>query len=119
MRLLLDVHHTAVVAERLQSEGHDVAAAVSDRVLSRLEDEELLLAATAAGRSVVTENVADFDRIARSWGTSGKHHAGIVFTSRTRYHRGGKAYPGNLIAALRDLLATAPESTRDRVFWLR
>lgn len=118
MRLLLDVHHSAVVAERLRAERYDVVAAASDEGLARLSDEELLRAATRAGRAVVTENLGDFDRIARNWGASGDHHAGIVFTTRTRSYRGSSAYPGNLVAALRTLLDAAPESTPDRIFWL-
>lgn len=118
MRLLLDVHHSAAIAERLQAEGHDVVAAASDHSLSRLCDEELLRFATGAGRAVVTENVADFDRVARAWGASREHHAGLVFTSRTRFHRGSRAYPGNLISALRVLLDAEPGSPPDRLFWL-
>jgi hypothetical protein len=67
---------------------------------------------------VVTENAEDFDRIVRVWTSRGAHHAGVVFTSPRRYHRGSAAYPGNLIAALRDLLADPPIEKTDWIRWL-
>lgn len=118
VKLLLDVHHSAVIAAHLLVEGYDVAAAVNDSTMARLSDEELLRAATADGRAVVTENVGDFSRIARAWGTFEEHHAGIVFTLRSRFYRGTAAYPGSVIAALGTLLDAAPPSTVDRIFWL-
>jgi len=49
LKLLLDVHHSRLVAERLRLSGHDVVAAAEDAVLSMLTDEELLRAATRDG----------------------------------------------------------------------
>lgn len=118
VKLLLDGHHSPAVAERLQAEGYDVVAAINDAALRILRDDDLLRAATATGRAVVTEDVDDFARIARRRSVSGQHHAGIVFSLRARYYRGNAAYPGNLIAALGTLLDTLPESTLDRIFWL-
>jgi hypothetical protein len=70
-------------------------------------------------RALVTENARDFDRIVRAWAGRGDHHAGVVFTSPRRYHRGSAAYPGNLITALRNLLlAEPPAEQTDWVRWL-
>lgn len=118
MRLLLDAHHSPLVAERLRAEGYDVLAAVDDPALTTLGDEELLRAASDDGRALVTEDVGDFDQIARRWATAGLHHAGIVMTPATRYYRANTAYRGRLIAALRTLLGTAPDSTLDSIIWL-
>lgn len=118
MRLLLDTHHSRRVAERLRAEGHDVLAAADDPVLAALADDDLLRAATANGRAVVTENVRDFDRIVREWAAVGDHHAGGIFTSPRRYHRGGRAYPGDLVAALRVLLKDPPDDPTGWVHWL-
>ncbi len=118
MRLLLDVHHSPVAAERLRAAGHDVVAAADDRRLATLDDEELLRAATRDGRAVVTENVADFDRIARAWSATGEHHAGVVFTSPRRFHRGSAAYPASLVVALQSLLDDPPKEEHDWVHWL-
>jgi hypothetical protein len=118
VRLLLDVHHSPVVAERLRSEHNDVLAAADDAVLATLPDEELLRAATSQGRALVTENVRDFDRIVRAWAATGEHHVGVVFTSPRRYHRGSRSYPRNLVEALRHLLADPELPTRDWTHWL-
>ena len=118
LKLLLDTHHSPLAAERLTSEGHDVVAAGAVPALARLEDEELLRAAVNDARAVVTENAKDFDRIVRAWAARAEHHAGVVFTSPRRYHRGSAAYPGNLIAALQDLLAEPPAEKTDWVRWL-
>jgi hypothetical protein len=118
VRLLLDTHHPRLAAERLRADGHDVTAAADDPVLASLPDEELLRAASRAGRAVVTENARDFDRIARSWAVTGEHHAGVVFTSPRRYHRGSRSYPANLVVALKTFLADPPQVDDDWVYWI-
>jgi hypothetical protein len=118
VKLLLDTHHSRLAAERLRADGHDVMAAADDPVLASLPDEELLRAASRSGRAVVTENARDFDRVVRSWSLTGEHHAGVVFTSPRRYHRGSKAYPASLITALGKLIADPPSGEVDWVYWL-
>lgn len=118
VKLLLDTHHSPRAAERLRSEGRDVTAAADDQLLAALTDEELLRAAARDGRALVTENARDFDRIVRSWAPAGEHHAGVVFTSPRRYHRGSSGYPQNFAIALHKLLADPPEADADWVLWL-
>jgi len=118
LKLLLDVHHSPRAAERLRADGHDVIAAGDDPVLAGLPDEELLRAAARAGQAVVTENARDFDRIIRSWAATGEHHAGVVFTSPRRFHRGSGRYPANLVTALRGVLADPPAAEGDWVVLL-
>ena len=110
MKLLFDTHHSPRAAERLRKEGYDVTAAADDQLLATRSDEELLRAAARDGRALVTENVKDFDRIVRAWAAAGEHHAGVVFTSPRRYHRGSTSYPQNLISALRKVLDDPPVS---------
>jgi hypothetical protein len=118
VKLLLDVHHSRLAAERLREQGHDVIAAADDVRLAALADEDLLREAAAAGRALVTENVHDFDRIVRTWSATGEHHAGVVFTSPRRYHRGSRGYPQTLVEGLAGLLAAAPEEQTDWIHWL-
>lgn len=118
VKLLLDVHHSPFAAQQLRANGHDVTAAANDRVLATAADQELLRAATQDGRVVVTQDVGDFSRIIRGWASLGRHHAGVVLTSRRRYHRGSPAYPQNLVVALDALMADAPGDTTDWVYWL-
>lgn len=118
MNLLLDVHHSRLAALALRDQGHDVTAAADDVILATLGDEELLRATAIDGRVVVTENARDFDRIVRTWAATGEHHAGVVFTSPRRYHRGASACPANLTAALAQLLQQPPPSTLNWIHWL-
>ena len=115
VKLLLDVHHSRIAAERLRADDYDVQAAADVPELAALPDEELLRQASADDRAVVTENAKDFDRIVRSWVATGEHHAGVIFTSPRRFHRGSTSYPENLIVALTRFLATPPVAELDWV----
>jgi hypothetical protein len=118
VKLVLDVHHSRIAAARLRQKGHDVVAAADDPRLAELADEELLRHAAAEDRALVSEDAKDLDRIVRRWAATGEHHAGVVLTSTRRFHRGGAAYPENLIASLTRLLESPPEAEHDRVHWL-
>lgn len=98
--------------------GHDATAAFDDPALATLGDDDLLRAASAAGRAVVTENARDFDRIARAWPAAGEHHLGIVFTSPRRFHRGSRAYPADPVRSLARLLDDPPTDESDWTHWL-
>ena len=93
-------------------------AAATDPTLARLDDEELLAFAAREGRTLVTENAKDFDRIVRAMSARGEQHAGVIFTSPRRYHRGCASYPGNLIAALKTVLDEPPPDQTDWIHWL-
>jgi hypothetical protein len=118
VKLLLDVHHSPRAATQLQQQGHDVLAASADPALAILGDEELLRAATRDGRTLVTENGRDFDRIIRAWAAAGEHHCGVVFTSPRRFHRASNAYQMNIVRALAEVLDNPPQSTVDWMLWL-
>ena len=94
-------------------------AAADGADLASMSDEELLRSATHEGRTVVTENVRDFDPIVRRWAATGEHHAGVVFTSPRRYHRGSARYPANLVEALRGVIESSPAAEQDWVIWLQ
>jgi len=119
VKLLLDVHHSRLAAERLRVEGHDVVAAADVPDLASLPDEELLRQATVSNQAVVTENAKDFDRIVRSWVATGEHHAGVIFTSPRRFHRGSSSYPENLVVSFTQFLAAPTVSGQDWVHWLQ
>lgn len=119
MKLLLDVDHSPRAAERLRHGGRDVVSAAADPAMVSMADEELLRHASAVGRAVVTEDAKDFGRIVRAWVTRGEHHAGVVFTSPRRFHRGSSSYPENLVVALTALLDSPPDVQKDWVHWLQ
>jgi len=118
MRLMLDIHHSPKAAERLRQAGHDVLAAAEDPRLTMLADDDLLRVATGDRRALVTENAKDFDRIVRTWASTGEHHAGVVFTSPRRFNRAQSSYPADLVAALGRLLSEPPPDERNWVHWL-
>jgi hypothetical protein len=110
--------HADAVARALADRGFDVIAACAVAELRGRTDDELLAAATANGRSVVTENVRDFAPLATSWAAADRAHCGIVFTAPRRFSRARAAYPGDLIAALDSFLAAPPVQGESWIWWL-
>ena len=101
MKLLLDEMHAPTVAGRLRYRGHDAIAVKERADLIGLTDEDLLRAATADGRSIVTENVKDFAALHRSISAAGHQHSGLIFTRPRRFPRSA----GNHASVLADSLA--------------
>jgi predicted nuclease of predicted toxin-antitoxin system len=67
MRVLLDAHLSGrSIGRPLRRAGHDVLALDDDLNLKQLPDADVLELATRQGRIVVTANIRDFARLARS-----------------------------------------------------
>lgn len=82
LRLLLDEHYPANVAERLVARGVD-AAAVQNSDLAGADDATVLRAAVADRRVVVTEDVNTFAEAIRHV----PGHCGVVFVHPKRWPR--------------------------------
>jgi Domain of unknown function (DUF5615) len=79
VRLILDAHVSGRrVGGRLHALGHDVRALDQEPELEGLPDDQLLQLAAEDDRVLVTHDVADFPRVARSWAESGRSHAGVI-----------------------------------------
>ncbi|MBI2169829.1 MAG: DUF5615 family PIN-like protein [Actinobacteria bacterium] len=121
MKLLLDEMHAPAVASELRAHGYD-AVAVKERLdLIGVSDEELLVAATAEARTVVTENVKDFATLSRRRAAAGDHHAGLVFTHSRRFSRAARNYIQSLSHALIvfvDEHASRLDEAESFVWWL-
>ena len=118
VKALLDEMHAPSIAGSLNDQSFDVIAVAADPGLRGRSDEDLLTHAAAPGRALVTENVADYMPLATQWAGAGEAHAGLIFTNPRRFNRATLAYPGNLIAALREFLADPPITGVSWIWWL-
>jgi hypothetical protein len=109
LKLLLDEMYSAAIAEGLRVRGHDAVAAVERSDLRNIADAELFAIAQAEGRTVVTENIADFVPIANEHDGRGESHHGVVFVHPRRYPRVRATTVGAMVTALDALARTAPE----------
>lgn len=118
MRLLLDEHHSLKVATQLLNAGFDVVAASAQERTRNVTDYELLAAATADDRVIVTENIADLIVLATRSDADGHKYPGNILTLPEKFNRSRSSYPGWLIRALKAFL-NAPAPVGDSwVWWL-
>jgi predicted nuclease of predicted toxin-antitoxin system len=113
LRLLLDEMYPAVIAEQLRARGHDVAS-VHDEEYRRLEgapDEEVLAAARADERVIVTENVPDFRRLEVDALARGDTDIAIVYTTNRQFPRGEPGTVGRLVESLHALMSATTALT--------
>ena len=118
VKLLLDEMHAPGIADSLTEESFDVVAVAAQPALRGMTDEDLLTYATSDERALVAENVADFMPLATRWVDEHKAHAGLIFTNPKRFNRATLAYPGNLIASLREFLTDPPITGESWIWWL-
>lgn len=118
MKLALDHHYPATTTTVLRERGHDAVTA-HERDWHRHDDEPLLALCVGEGRTLLTNNVADFVVILRRWALEGRQHAGLIFTSDTSLPRTRSA-TGRYVELLEALLLAHP-GDRDfdgRIHWL-
>lgn len=113
MKLLLDEMYPPGLAEGLRAAEID-ATNVAALKLAGGSDAEIFATATAGGFVVLTENVADFARIAAEHSTAGASHPGLLIALSSRFSR-RPAGAKPLIAAI---TAIADQQLDDRVVYL-
>jgi predicted nuclease of predicted toxin-antitoxin system len=113
VKLLLDEMYPASLAEALRS-AHIDAFTVAELALAGRSDLDVFATAVADSCVLLTENVADFARIAADHLTAGHHHPGVLIALSSRFSR-RPAGRGALVAAV---LAIAGEPLADRVVFL-
>jgi len=113
VKVLVDEMYPAAVAEELQAAGIE-ATTVTDLRLAGASDPEVFRAATAAGYSVLTENVGDFVRIAADHSAAGGHHNGLLIALSSRFSR----RPAGLQPLIAAIKAVSDEELEDRVIYL-
>jgi predicted nuclease of predicted toxin-antitoxin system len=114
VRLLLDEMYSASLAEALRSAGIE-AVTVAELALAGRSDLDVFAAAVAEACVLLTENVADFARIAADHVSAGHHHPGVLIALSSRFSR-RPAGRGALVAAV---LTIADEPLEDRVVFLQ
>ncbi len=113
MKLLLDEMYPPALAEALIEAGVE-AITVAEIGLAGRADPDVFAAACAESAVLLTENVADFVRIAAGQITTGLHHPGVLLALSSRFSR-RPAGRGALVAAVR---ALAREPLADRFVYL-
>lgn len=86
MKLLLDEMYPPALCETLRASGVETVT-VADFGLADQSDSDILLAARANGHVLLTENVADFARLAADHLTTGEHQPGVLTALSSRFSR--------------------------------
>jgi predicted nuclease of predicted toxin-antitoxin system len=116
LRVLLDEMYPPAIAEQLRGRGRDAAAVTERGELHALSDPEIFTSAQQERRAVVTENIADFTRLADDYDARGQPHHGMILVDPGTYPRGRARTIGRMVMALDRLLG---EHQRDEPGSLR
>jgi hypothetical protein len=111
IKLLLDEHIWEGLAEALVQKGYDVVH-ISHTELRSIDDEPLLVFATAEGRAVLTYNARHFVPLVRLWYEAKREYAGVILSVQLP--------PGELLRQVEKLLATlSANALKNTVRWLQ
>ena len=116
---MLDEMYTHAIAEQLRARGHDASAIVERAELRGLADTEIFALAQTQQRTVVTENIPDFNVIANGYDQRGQDHYGLVLVDPNRYPRKDSRTIGRMVTELDRLLGEHSEDTATSFrYWL-
>jgi Domain of unknown function (DUF5615) len=97
--VLLDEMLSPAIGDQLNGRGWDVLAVKTSAELIGLPDDDILVAATAQGRMLVTLNVRDFVPIERAWKALGRRHGGIVYVTTSTFPQ-NRGFIGAVVSSL-------------------
>jgi predicted nuclease of predicted toxin-antitoxin system len=112
VRLLLDEMYPPRLAEALRAANVDATTAAELGLAGR-SDPDVFATAVADRYVLLSENVADFARIAADQLTAGHHHPGVLIALSSRFSRRPAGH-GALVAAV----LAVNEPLEDRVVFL-
>jgi predicted nuclease of predicted toxin-antitoxin system len=116
-RLLLDEMFHPKIAAELAVRGHDCRSVVADPALRQRPDSDLVAVAVAEGRTLVTNNVVDFERLRRERIAEGAPVPPLVYTSDSSFPR-SRRYVARVVEALDAALKTDAAGRHGGVLWL-
>ena len=116
-RILLDEMFHPAIATELTERGHDCRSVVAEGSLRQRADAELVAIALAEGRTVVTNNVVDFERLRRVRVTVGEPMPQLIYTSDAAFPR-NRRYVARIVEALDAAVKTEAAGRHGGVFWL-
>ena len=116
-RLLLDEMFHPSVAVRLVDRGHDCRSVVADPALRQRADSDLMALAVAEDRTLVTNNVVDFERLRRDRVAESAPVPPLVYTSDSSFPR-NRRYVSQIVEALDAALKTDAVGRHGGVLWL-
>lgn len=105
------------IAEQLASRGVDCAAVAADSLLRGADDELILENAIATRRTLVTNNVADFELIRMRRASEGRAVPPIIYTGDARFPR-DRRFIGRLVHALEHAARDRIADRHGGVVWL-
>ena len=101
----------------LSAKGYDVQAVVANAEFTGLPDEEILIGAAEAGRSLVTASIKDFVALDARYRAAGRTHAGLILVSTKTFPQ-NRGFVSGLTNAFGALLAAGEASTAGEVIFL-
>jgi predicted nuclease of predicted toxin-antitoxin system len=113
VKLLLDEMYSTRHAEALRDANIE-AVTVAELGLAGRPDPDIFAAAVADRHVLLSENVADFARIAADHLTAGHHQPGVLIALSSRFSR----RPAGCSALVAAVLAIAEQSLDNRVVFL-
>jgi hypothetical protein len=125
MKLLLDEMWTPAIAIELRKRAFDVIAVNEPAHASRyagITDDMVFARAQDDGRTIVTDNVSDYERTRRDWESRGDTHHGIIYALHPPFNRHrGNSVIGDMVRALERFLRSpgAKAQPFNRAYYLR
>ena len=125
MKLVLDEMWTPAIARELRRRGFDVIAINEPEHAPRyagITDDAVFARAQDDGRTIVTDNISDYEMARRDWESRGRAHHGIIYALDPPFNRHhGDSIIGEMVRALEHFLGS-PEARPEpfgRVHYLR
>lgn len=109
--------HPRIAAE-LNARGHDCVAVVAEPELRESSDAELLVHALHNDRTLVTNNVVDFERLRRGRVEAAQATPPLIYTSDAAFPR-DRQFIGRMVAALDRACINDAVTAAGGVLWLR